>query len=212
MRTRRKEIGEHDPWPGAADAEGSGDGWVFAYGSLMWAPGFPVVEAAWGLVRGWHRALCILSIRNRGSRERPGLVLGLAPGGACRGRALRVARADLAMCRTYLWSREMPTRSYAPRLLPVRLDDGRRIEALAFVARRTHPQYVEGLAPEAAAALVAHAEGAYGSALDYLRNVVAHLDDFGIADGPLHRVLALAEAHALSPPADLGGAGQPTEL
>ena len=196
-----KAVSADAPWP----AEGE-DGWVFGYGSLMWDPGFPVAEAAWGHVRGWHRALCILSVRNRGSRERPGLVLGLAPGGSCRGRALRVAGVDAGETRAYLWRREMGMHVYAPRLLPLRLDDGRRIRALAFVARRDHPNYVGGLAPDAAAALVAHARGAYGTALDYLRNVVAHLDGFGIADGPLHQVLALAEALAAAtdarPPAD----------
>ncbi len=201
-----REVSEHGGWPAAADDDG-GDavGWVFGYGSLMWDPGFPVAEAAWGLLRGWHRALCILSVRNRGSRERPGLVLGLAPGGACRGRALRVADADIAATRAYLWRREMPMLAYAARLLPVRLDDGRRIEALTFVAKRGHPQYVEGLAPEQAAALVAHARGSFGSALDYLRNVVAHLDTFGIADGPLHKVLALAEAQAAETPKEASG-------
>ena len=53
-----------------------------------------------------------------------------------------------------------------------------------------------GLAPERAAKLVLQGHGAYGSSLDYLRNVVRHLDDFGIDDGPLHRVLAIAEATA----------------
>lgn len=198
MKPRGQEIGEDDPWP--ATAEGDGSAWVFGYGSLMWDPGFPVSEAAWGLVRGWHRALCILSVFNRGSRERPGLALGLAPGGSCRGLALRVAAADIAACRAELWRREMPTRAYEARLLPVRLDDGRHIRALAFIARRGHPQCVEDLAPEAAAALVADAEGRYGSALDYLRNVVFHLDGFGINDGPLHQILALAEARAASQP------------
>lgn len=204
-----KEIGEHDPWP--AVAEGDGSAWVFGYGSLMWSPGFPVAEAAWGHIRGWHRALCILSVLNRGSRERPGLALGLAPGGSCRGRALRVAKDDIAATRAYLWRREMPKNAYAARLLPVRLDDGRRIEALAFVARRDHPQYVAGLSTQEAAVLVAHAAGSYGSALDYLRNVVFHLDGFGIADGPLHRILALAEARAGAKDASVAPQGTASE-
>ena len=54
------------------------------------------------------------------------------------------------------------------------------------------------LPPEQAATLVAQGAGAYGAALDYLRNVVRHLDEFGIDDCPLHRVLTLAEAKAAS--------------
>jgi cation transport protein ChaC len=172
------------------------DLWVFGYGSLMWDPGYAFAEDGWGVLRGYHRALCILSIRNRGTVDRPGLALGLDRGGACRGRVFRVAAADVPAAVGYLWQREMANRAYIDRQLPVRLDDGRRVSALTFVARPGHPQYVHDLADEQAAALVATGVGVYGSALDYLRNVCRHLDDFGIADGPLHRVLACAERQA----------------
>ena len=77
-------------WERSASAdEAAGPLWVFAYGSLMWEPNFPCAEVRPALLRGYHRALCILSIRNRGTEERPGLVLGLNRGGSCAGRALR---------------------------------------------------------------------------------------------------------------------------
>ncbi|MDZ3837331.1 MAG: gamma-glutamylcyclotransferase [Rhodospirillales bacterium] len=56
---------------GALDAA-AGELWVFAYGSLMWEPNFPCAEVRPALLRGYHRALCILSIRNRGTQARPG--------------------------------------------------------------------------------------------------------------------------------------------
>jgi glutathione-specific gamma-glutamylcyclotransferase len=87
----------------------------------------------------------------------------------------------------------MPNDVYEPKLLQVRLEAGTRVPALAFIARREHRQYVGDLKLERAAALVVQGVGASGTALDYLRNVVVHLDDFGIADCPLHRVLELAE-------------------
>ena len=74
----------------------------------------------------------------------------------------------------------------------MRLDGGRSVPALAFVADPGHPQYAGDLPAERAAALVRQGRGSYGTALDYLRNAVAHLDAIGIADGPLHRVLSLA--------------------
>ena len=67
------------------------DVWVFAYGSLMWTPGFEHLEVRPALLRGYHRAFCIYSRHAWGTDERPGLVVGLLPGGSCRGRALRVA-------------------------------------------------------------------------------------------------------------------------
>ncbi len=170
------------------------DLWVFAYGSLMWEPNFPHAEVRPALLRGYHRALCILSIRNRGTEARPGLVLGLARGGSCAGMALRVAPEHHDATLAYLEQREMATLAYRPKLLPVRLDGGSAVRALAFVADPGHRQYVGDLPAEEAARLVRQGRGSYGNSLDYLRNVVAHLDAIGIADGPLHRVLALAEA------------------
>lgn len=175
------------------------DVWVFAYGSLMWQPGFPYKDSRRALLRGYHRSLCILSIRNRGTRERPGLALGLDRGGSCQGYAFRVAAECWPAAVEDLWRREMPTDVYTPKRLPVRLAGGDRVPALAFVARPEHPQYAGGLAEEAAAALVAQGEGAFGTALDYLRNVVRHLDEFGIVDCPLHRILTRAEAVRGSP-------------
>jgi cation transport protein ChaC len=55
--------------------------WVFGYGSLMWRPGFAFVERQAAVLHGRRRAFCIYSVHHRGVPGRPGLVLGLAPGG-----------------------------------------------------------------------------------------------------------------------------------
>ena len=83
-----------------------GDIWVFGYGSLMWRPGFPHLEVAPALLHGYHRAFCIYSVHHRGSRERPGLILGLDRGGSCQGRAFRVAAADAEATIAYLDDRD----------------------------------------------------------------------------------------------------------
>ena len=71
--------------------------WLFGYGSLMWAPDFPVAEQVIAQADGWRRSFCLRSIRHRGTAEQPGLVLGLeaAPGHLCTGLALRVEDAGL---------------------------------------------------------------------------------------------------------------------
>lgn len=94
--------------------------WVFGYGLLMWDAGFPYTQAAPALLHGYHRAFCVYSHRFRGTNDNPGLVLGLNPGGSCRGMAFRVAAGDVACALDALWEREMTRRTYFPRLLPVR--------------------------------------------------------------------------------------------
>lgn len=173
---------------------GAEDLWVFGYGSLMWDPRFDHVESVPGRVHGYHRALCLLSVRNRGTPDKPGLVVALDRGGSCRGIAFRVAAPGVAATRAYLWQREMYTNAYRPLTVPLRLDDGRRVPALTFAAAPGHPQHCRPATPEHAAALVLQGRGTYGTSLDYLRNVIHHLDAFGIPDGPLHHILALAEA------------------
>src|SRR5258708_8387743 len=65
-----------------------GDLWVFGYGSLMWRPGFEFIEQGPArLIRG-HRPPCVYSFLHRGTPEKPGLLLGPHPSGACRRIAL----------------------------------------------------------------------------------------------------------------------------
>jgi len=110
-----------------------GDLWIFGYGSLMWDPGFPYKTRAPALVRGYHRAFCINSNRWRGTPEQPGLVLGLDRGGACRGVAYLVDRANVASTINGLWAREMRRHIYRVKLLRARFPDG-EARAFTFVA------------------------------------------------------------------------------
>ena len=101
-----------------------GDFWVFGYGSLMWSPCFSYQARVPGRAHGYHRALCILSTRYRGTLRRPGLVMGLCRGGSCWGVAFRIERSKLRRALARLWAREMPRRVYHPRLVAVRLRSG----------------------------------------------------------------------------------------
>lgn len=168
--------------------------WVFGYGSLMWRPGFAFVERQRARLHGRRRAFCIFSVHHRGTRERPGLVLGLASGGAVRGAAYRVAEADWPGVRAYLLEREQPTETYVEARVPVRLGDGRSARALTFLSDLSHPQWAGGLAPEAQADLIAGARGLSGRNIDYLRDLVAHLRAEGIRDHGMERLLTMVEA------------------
>lgn len=163
-----------------------GDLWIFGYGSLMWKPGFDYRERAEGLLVGRHRALCVWSQVWRGTLERPGLVLGLDRGGACRGIAFRIARAAAADVLAYLDARERVTEVYHRRTVGLALGDGRRVTAETYVVDRTHRQYAGRVAPEEAARIIRVSHGEGGSNVDYLENTIRHLDEFGLAEGPLH--------------------------
>ena len=172
-----------------------GDLWVFAYGSLMWNPGFPHVESMPALLRGYHRSFCIWSARYRGTPEQPGLVLGLDRGGACRGIAYRLPPDGLGPAIDRVWAREMAGEVYRMRPVTVATPQG-RLAAYAFVVRRDRPDYAGRLSPEEAARIIAVAEGGRGTGRDYLANTVSHLEELGIADGPLHRLQERVEALA----------------
>jgi len=168
------------------------DLWVFGYGSLMWSPGFRPSERATALVRGYHRALCILSSRYRGTPAKPGLVMGLCRGGSCWGMAFRVPAARVRRVLAALWKREMLNKVYKPTLIPVLVAPGRRIRALAFVADTTHRQFVRELDLHGRARLVAQGIGQRGRCVDYIRNTLEHMLELGVNDPHLVRVLDAA--------------------
>lgn len=172
--------------------------WVFGYGSLMWRPGFPYQERRAATLHGRRRAFCIYSVHHRGTYERPGLVLGLAPGGATRGMAFRVAEADWPETYAYLKEREQPTETYIEASRAVRLADGRRVEALVFLSDVRHPQWAGALSLERQAELIAGARGLSGRNVEYLRDLVQHLREEGVHDASLERLLGLVEARELA--------------
>jgi cation transport protein ChaC len=170
----------------------SGDLWVFGYGSLMWSPCFAYRESRLARAHGYHRALCILSTRYRGTRRKPGIVMGLCRGGSCWGMAFRIAARDVPRTLERLWEREMQRRTYEPRLLAVRVRDGREVHALAFLADPAHPSYVHELDLHGRARLVAQGIGQRGPCIEYIRNTLQHMHEVGVRDPHLERVLHAA--------------------
>lgn len=159
----------------------SGGVWLFAYGSLIWNPLIEIAERRLGTAHGYHRRLCIWTELGRGSRSRPGLMLALDRGGACRGMLLRVAPELLESELELTWQREMLTSIYRPRWLRVRSEAG-PVEAIAFVVNRDHPRYTGRLPDEWIVDAVAAAEGPIGRCADYLIETAASLRELGICE------------------------------
>lgn len=164
------------------------DLWVFGYGSLMWRPDFEYLERLEGLLIGAHRALCIYSWVHRGTPERPGLVLGLDQGGACRGIAYRVAAAQRKETIAYLRSREQATMVYRETQRPVWLagDPKRRVQAVCYVADRRHPQYAGRLSLDRQLHFIRQGHGKGGPNRDYVLETVKALEALGYRESALH--------------------------
>jgi cation transport protein ChaC len=181
----------------------SGDLWIFAYGSLMWRPGFDFIERLPARVIGAHRSLCVLSYRHRGTRERPGLVLGLDRGGTCRGIAYRVAHSKRAGTIAYLREREQITKVYRESMRAVWLlgDAERQVQALCYMVDRAHPQYAGRMSLDEQLHHVRQGHGQSGANRDYVISTVQELEALGFRDASLHLLAARLKGAHDTPPA-----------
>jgi cation transport protein ChaC len=170
--------------------QGADDLWVFAYGSLMWRPGFAFRQRFNARLVGAHRALCVYSFVHRGTPERPGLVLGLDRGGNCRGIAYRIAAAKRAATIDYLRAREQVTLVYRESWRAVWIEDDpkQRVPALCYMVDRGHRQYAGRLTLAQQLHYVRQGHGRSGANRDYVIETVKALEALGYRDGELHRL------------------------
>ncbi|MEM1385476.1 MAG: gamma-glutamylcyclotransferase [Pseudomonadota bacterium] len=172
--------------------------WVFAYGSLMWDPGFAFVERRQARLSGYRRSFRLRSLRYRGTPELPGLVLGLDwdPNASCAGVAFRVAGPETEPVRDYLAERELITRSYFEVYYPVVITcpgpgQGAPVNAICYVLDRTHEQYAGPIGLEEQAETIARAEGPRGPNWEYLYNTAEKLAAEGLPDPDLARLASM---------------------
>lgn len=180
-------------WDGAT--LGAGPVWVFAYGSLIWNPGFEPAERRLATLRDFQRSFSMRSIHHRGSETRPGLVLALdfEEGAACRGVALRLPEGEEPEALRVLRERELVSSAYVERAVRLETEAG-PIGALAFVMSRDHPQYAGGLPLDVQAGIIAAAHGGRGPNDEYLFATVEALAALGIRDEELERLAELVRA------------------
>jgi cation transport protein ChaC len=175
-----------------ADAPAA-DVWVFAYGSLIWNPGFEFVEQRGAIARGWHRSFCLgWDLWFRGCLARPGLMLVLDRGGSCSGIAFRLPPERVEAALGALSRREI---HIVPHPFPARwisvTIDGRPMRAIAFAIDRNAPEYLTRRSPDEIAAVLATAAGRVGSMADYLFQTVSRLEAMGLRDRHLWQLQEL---------------------
>ena len=151
-----------------------------------------MAERAVATVEGFHRSFCLRSIEYRGTIDSPGLVLGLdaTEGASCKGVALRVPDTDWPRVIAEVRARELLTEAYREEVLPLLLEDGREVNAIAYVMQRDHWQYAGGLCIDEQARIIAWAEGGRGPNRDYLYNTAAHLAELGLNDPDMEALAA----------------------
>ncbi|MDE2791708.1 MAG: gamma-glutamylcyclotransferase [Paracoccaceae bacterium] len=161
--------------------------WVFGYGSLIWQPGFPYMEAVPGVLDGYARRFCMWSVQFRGSQQSPGLVLALKQeaGASCHGLTYRVSVDRAGPVLAQLRERELVLSAYRETRETVVLGDGRTVAAVCFVIDPTHELYCGELSADEQARIISRASGTRGDNREYLYWTCAHLDRLGLSDPEL---------------------------
>jgi cation transport protein ChaC len=154
--------------------------WLFGYGSLLWNPCVALAETRSALLYGFHRDFRLKLNYGRGSPDAPGLMLGLVPGGSCRGMALQVTAHDLEHELLMVWRREMLTGVYRPRWVDVHTAAG-PVAAITFVVNSSHRCHCR-LEDDEVVRLLATGRGLLGTSAAYLESTVDRLDAEGIDD------------------------------
>lgn len=155
---------------------------VFAYGSLIWNPGFAVQSRRRATAIGWRRSFSISLDHFRGTSERPGLMLALASGGSCEGLVLEIAEGTEAESLRAILRRELVAHELAANACWIEVDTDRgREEVLTFYADPVGTRVAE-LTVEEQARRLARAAGAAGSGAEYLLRTVRGLAEHGIHD------------------------------
>lgn len=178
------------------DRHGEADLWVFAYGSLMWDPGFRFAEVRRALVEGHARSFCLRDdLGGRGTPNAPGLMAALARGGTCEGLAFRLPAAEVACEAAILWRREMIAPAYLPVMVRAQTAQG-AVPALSFAADPAAAMIRTDLTRTEQTHLLATGRGVLGSSLQYIETLAAQLAALGIEDAEVTGLLADARAAA----------------
>ncbi len=74
---------------------------------------------------------------------------------------------------------------YVPRQVSLDLG-GSRVTALTFVANRASNRFAGRVPLAKAVRRISRAQGDIGTNRDYLYRTIAHLNEFGLREGPLH--------------------------
>lgn len=157
--------------------------WVFAYGSLIWNnESFHPIKSIKATLIGAHRSFNKKSVKSRGTKNKPGLALGLDVGGECLGVAIQIYESYLPQLR----KREG---GYIPIKTPnnkfiVLSNNKEPLNCLVFFPDKDGINYLGNnvTITEKATIIKEGEEGENGNARDYLKEIYGFLQEYDIQD------------------------------
>ncbi|MCY6381425.1 gamma-glutamylcyclotransferase [Hoeflea prorocentri] len=185
LSDEEREATRHEALCGHMDE----DLWVFAYGSLMWDPGFLFAEVRKAHVDLYARSFCLKDeMGARGTRGAPGLMAALDSGPGCTGLAFRIEQQLLDEETMILWRREMATGVYIPVVVEAETAHG-PVKAVTFAANHNASRIRNDLPREEQVRYIATGAGILGTSLEYIENLADHLIALNIDDAEVFSLL-----------------------
>ena len=166
--------------------------WVFGYGSLMWDNSeFRPQRKVMATLVGAHRSYNKKSIESRGTRNRPGLVLGTEPSGQMQGIALLIDQSYVPAL-----DRREGTSGYTKIATPSQglkiIDAENQLlsPCIVYISNPSHSSYVGNLNLEQRAQIAINAErGIRGTSVNYIKETLEKSLSLGINDSVLKEML-----------------------
>jgi cation transport regulator ChaC len=156
--------------------------WVFGYGSLIWRPDIPFVEAVPASLPGYVRRFWQGSHDHRGTPDQPGRVVTLieSPQARCAGMAY-LLQPDVVQ-HTFERLDHREKNGYERFVEPLHLQDSRCVQGLVYIAPVNNFAYLGDAPLPAIARQIARSSGPSGRNIDYLTELAAGLRSLNAHD------------------------------
>ncbi len=163
--------------------------WIFGYGSLVWRPDFPYLDARRAYINGWIRRFWQGSHDHRGVQTDPGRVVTLVEASAerCYGRAYLI-EPDIF---EHLDYREK--NGYERQSIDIHFGESSR-PGVVYIAATNNFAYLGDAPLDDIVAHITRCSGRSGTNIDYLLDLANALRDLDISDPHVFELEALVLA------------------